>query len=119
MYLFFGSGLQGQATSFWPADKGIPTECRHFVNSPSPSASMALSPIRVMIFILTATYGESDNCTPNCEMGDPNGPIQNGMTYIVRPFIAPSNFGFKRAFISAGAIQLLVGPASPLFFEQI
>src|SRR5436190_9810091 len=52
-------------------------------------------------------------------MGEPIGPMQNGTTYIVRPFIEPSNFGLSSAFISAGAIQLLVGPASPLLREQI
>src|SRR3982750_2126978 len=109
MYLSFGSGEHGQGTSFWPSARGIPTECRHWTNSPSPSASRALVPIRVMIFILTTTYGESVICTPNCEMGEPIGPMQKGITYIVRPRIEPSNFGVSVAFISAGAIQLLVG----------
>ena len=56
-------------------------------------------------------------------IGEPSGPIENGTTYIVRPRIAPR----KRAFlpvwsnsrISAGAIQLLVGPASSFFAEQM
>src|SRR5437763_347096 len=45
--------------------------------------------------------------------------MQNGTTYIVRPFIEPSNFPFRMAFISVGAIQLLVGPASPFAREHI
>ena len=28
--------------------------------------------------------------TPSCEIGPPSGPIENGTTYIVRPFIEPS-----------------------------
>ncbi len=72
-----------------------------------------------MIFIFTTTYGESVNWTPNCEIGDPSGPIQNGMTYIVRPRIEPRNFGVSRVFISRGAIQLFVGPASPFESEQM
>src|SRR6476659_9418116 len=69
--------------------------------------------------MLTATYGESDNWTPNCEIGDPIGPMQNGITYIVRPRMEPSNFLVSVAFISAGAIQLFVGPASPLLRVQM
>ena len=55
-----------------------------------------------------------------CEMCEPSGPIENGTTYIVRPRIEPRNRpGVPSALpccssarISAGAIQLLVGPAS-------
>src|SRR5688500_9937563 len=119
MYLSFGSGEHGHATSCCPSASGMPTECRHRVNSPSPRASRALVPMRVMICILTAAYAESVNCTPNCEIGDPIGPMQNGTTYIVRPRIQPSNFFFRMAFISVGAIQLFVGPASPFEREQI
>src|ERR1035437_4027353 len=72
-----------------------------------------------MIFMLTATEGESESCTPNCDIGDPIGPIQKGTTYIVRPRIAPSNFLARRSFISDGSIQLLVGPASPFLREQM
>ena len=53
MYLV---GLQGQATSFWPAFSGAPTVCTQGTNSPSvPSTSWTAWPMRVMIFILTAT----------------------------------------------------------------
>src|SRR5438270_7449659 len=75
--------------------------------------------MRVMIFMLTATYGESVTCTPNWEIGEPSGPIQNGTIYIVRPRIEPSNLAVSVFFISAGSVQLLVGPASPLSREQI
>jgi hypothetical protein len=33
--------------------------------------------------------GESVSCTPMWAMGEPSGPMLNGTTYIVRPFIAP------------------------------
>ena len=53
---------------------------------------------------------------PMWAMCEPSGPIENGTTYSVRPFIAPRNRAFSpvcsRLRISAGAIQLLVGPAS-------
>ena len=48
-------GEHGQGTSCWPSASGMPTEWRQWTNSPSPIASRALVPIRVMIFILTAT----------------------------------------------------------------
>src|SRR4051812_47875822 len=45
-------------------------------------------------------------------IGEPRGPIENGTTYIVRPFIEPEKKPFMRSRISAGSVQLLVGPAS-------
>ena len=55
MYLSFGSGLQGQATSSWPGLSGMPTEWRHFTKSPLPRALSTCSPMRVMIRMLTTT----------------------------------------------------------------
>ena len=43
----------------------------------------------------------------------------NGMTYMVRPFMQPSNRGFNVARIWAGSIQLLVGPAFSFLAEQM
>ena len=54
-----------------------------------------------------------------CEIGEPTGPMENAITYIVRPFIQPSNSPSIFARISAGAVQLLVGPASASFSQQI
>ena len=45
--------------------------------------------------------------------------MQNGTTYIVRPRMHPANSGFSVARISSGAVQLLVGPASSSFSEQM
>jgi hypothetical protein len=42
----------------------------------------------------------------------PSGPMQNGITYMVRPAMQPSKTSANVARISPGAIQLLVGPAS-------
>ena len=66
-----------------------------------------------MMRMFTTTYGESVTCTPICASGESSGPMQNGTTYSVRPRIAPRNFSVSVAFISAGATQLLVGPAPP------
>src|SRR5579859_7189065 len=72
-----------------------------------------------MIRIETATYGESVISTPSCEIELPSGPMQNGITYIVRPRMHPSKISANVARISAGAIQLLVGPASSSRSEQM
>src|SRR4051794_28265685 len=45
--------------------------------------------------------------------------MQNGTTYIVRPRMLPRYSSVMVAFISAGAIQLLVGPASDSSSEQM
>jgi hypothetical protein len=50
--------------------------------------------------------------TPNIGFGASSGPMQNGTTYIVRPRMQPRYSCVIVAFISAGATQLFVGPAS-------
>ena len=45
--------------------------------------------------------------------------MQNGITYMVRPRMAPRNRPFSVPRISSGATQLLVGPASSLSCEQM
>ncbi len=42
-----------------------------------------------MMRMLRTTYFESVISTPTLENFEPGGPIKNGTTYIVRPFIAP------------------------------
>src|SRR3954453_10211999 len=117
MYLV---SLHGQATSSSPSASGLPTECTAGTKNPSlPIASSAALPMRVMIFIEMTTYGESVISTPRAEIFDPSGPMQNGTTYIVRPVMQPSNSGRSVSRISLGAIQLLVGPASSSFSEQM
>ena len=110
MYLVL---LHGQATSCSPAASGLPTECTHGTKCPlSPSTSYTARPMRVMIRMLTTTYGLSDNSTPICAMWLPSGPIENGTTYMVRPRMQPSNSPLSVPRISSGSVQLFVGPAS-------
>ena len=45
--------------------------------------------------------------------------MQNGMTYMVRPTMAPSNSGVMIRFICSGSIQLFVGPALRSSLEQM
>ena len=45
--------------------------------------------------------------------------MQNGMTYIVRPRMQPRYSSVMMPLISAGSIQLLVGPASVSRSEQM
>src|SRR5580693_374380 len=114
------SSLHGQATSASPSASGTPTECTAGTKKPSvPIASRAALPIRVMTFIEITTYGESVISTPSAEIGEPSGPMQNGTTYIVRPRMQPANNPASVSRISAGAFQLLVGPASASDSEQM
>ena len=99
---------------------GKPTECRHGTKSPnSPISSSAGVPMRVMMCMLNTTYGESVISTPSWEMREPSGPMEYGMTYMVRPRIDPANRPFKVARISLGSAQLFVGPASTSRCEQM
>ena len=75
--------------------------------------------MRVMMRMLVTTYAESVISMPICAIGEPIGPIENGMTYIVRPFMQPLNRPLRVWRILAGSSQLLVGPASSLFLEQM
>ena len=68
--------------------------------------------MRVMMRMLTTTYGESVSSTPMCAMCEPSGPMLYGITYIVRPRMQPSKSLSSVARISAGSTQLLLGPAS-------
>jgi hypothetical protein len=52
-------------------------------------------------------------------IGEPSGPIENGTTYIVRPFMQPSKRPFRVSRIAAGSRQLLVGPAPSSVSEQM
>src|SRR5262245_32544434 len=83
-----------------------PSECRPLTNVPSgPSCFSAAAPMRVMIRMLATTYGLSVISTPTLESGEPSGPMTYGMTYMVRPRIAPSNSAPTFRFASAGAIR--------------
>ena len=72
-----------------------------------------------MMFMLTTTYGESVTSMPYWVIGLPIGPIANGMTYIVRPFMQPLYDFSICFFIWSGSIQWFVGPASISFLEQM
>ena len=112
--------LHGHDTSACPGSSGTPTECSALTKKPSsPSFVSAAVPIRVMVRIDTTTYSESVISTPSLGSSAPSGPIQNGTTYIVRPRMQPRYNSVMVARISAGAIQLLVGPASDSRSEQM
>jgi hypothetical protein len=105
MYLV---SLHGQAASSCPGSSGAPTECRAGTKSRSDPTS-----------IETTTYSESVISTPNIGSSASIGPMQNGMTYMVRPRMHPRYSSVMTAFISPGSIQLLVGPASCSRTEQM
>ena len=60
---------------------------------------------------------------PYLAIGESIGPMEKGITYIVRPFMQPLNRPFclpqRIAFISTGSHQLFVGPAATFVFEQM
>ena len=110
--MYLSSALHGQGTSFCPGSSGAPTECRHGTKSPSRRARRAPRvPMRVMIRMLTATYGESVSSTPMCAIGEPSGPMQNGMTYIVRPRMQPSKSAVEALPSSRSGSTPVVGRA--------
>src|SRR5271166_456968 len=117
MYLVWS---HGHATSCCPGCRGAPTECRHRTKSaPVSSVFHTNVPERVMICMETATYSESVIWTPNLGSAASSGPMQNAITYMVRPAIAPRNSSVITVFMSMGSIQLLVGPASEESWEQM
>src|SRR3954469_12101436 len=117
MYLV---SLQGHGTSSWPGSSGAPTECIAGTNGRSvPSASRTLLPMRAITRMETTTYSESVISTPNIGLSASIGPMQNGMTYMVRPRMHPRYSSVITAFISPGSIQLFVGPASASSTEQM
>ena len=69
--------------------------------------------------MLAVTYAESVSSMPNIGCSASRWPITNGMTYIVRPCMQPAYSPRIRSFISAGSIQLLVGPQSFSSTEQM
>ena len=46
-------------------------------------------------------------------------PIENGITYIVRPIMLSFAMALSFLYISSGSIQLLVGPASSFLLLQM
>src|SRR3954454_16580899 len=114
------SSLHGHGTSFCPASSGAPTECRQGTYLASvPILASTSAPVRAMIRIDATTYAESVISTPNIGFSAVSGPMQNGTTYSVRPRIEPRYSSVISAFICAGSIQLLVGPASFSSTEQM
>src|SRR6186713_2318005 len=113
--------LHGHGTSAWPLASGAPTECTHGttrLKSLSISSNTFL-PMRGMMRMLTTAYGESVSCTRIYDIGEPSGPMLNGSTYIVRPFMQPSKRPLSVLRISKGLTQLFVGPAASLDSEQM
>ena len=63
--MYLSSGLHGHDESSSPSASGAPSECTQGTKSPSsPSTSSAALPARVIVRMLTATYGESVTSTP-------------------------------------------------------
>jgi len=77
--MYFVSGSQGQVTSLSPGASGLPTEWMAGTKSPLRTiSSRAALPMRVMIRMLTTTYGESVISIPSRPIGEPTGPSRTG-----------------------------------------
>ena len=86
--------------------------------SDSPDTSRTPSPARDRrrpFVIVTGLSGAgritalSVISTPRALISDPSGPMQNGMTYIVRPRMLPRKRGVRVARISSGASGSVFG----------
>src|SRR4051794_23454028 len=96
-------GLDGQATSGSPGSSGAPTECRPGTKSASSqNTASAFAPIRVMMCMDTTTYAESVSSTPSSGDSASSGPMQYGITYMVRPRMEPRYSSVMIAFMSSG-----------------
>ena len=120
--------LEGQGVSGVPMLSGAPTVCVARTQGggaaapPAPgggSASSAARPTRHSVIRFSTAYAESVICTPTRLMREPAGPSKKGTQKSVRPSMAPFSSPLSAAFISAGAFQLLVGPASDCAAEQM
>ena len=83
--------------------------------------------MRVMMRMFTTTYGESVSSTPMWAMGEPSGPMLNGITYIVRPRMQPSNRPCSVALhlrrldpvvVGAGVVLLLTADEGAVFHAR-
>ena len=101
-------------TSSSPGASGLPTECMHGTKSPSPSASIDRAPHARHDAHVDDDIRRIGQFDADVRQRRPDGPIENGITYIVRPRMQPSKSPCSVSRISRGSTQLLVGPASCL-----
>lgn len=78
---------QGTWNDILSKGSGRPTLCMHPTKSSlfDTRHSKTSVPIRVMMRILATTYGLSVTSMPILDRRLPIGPMENGMTYMVRP----------------------------------
>ena len=110
MYL---AGLHGQGTSSSPGCSGAPSEWTHSTNGALSWDIFSSTgvPMVAMMRMEHTTYGESVISTPYCGLAASREPITNGITYMVRPCMAPEKRFSSVSFMTRGSSQLLVGPA--------
>jgi hypothetical protein len=101
------------------ASRGWPTLCRQGTNSPSvPSVEHRLAHAGHDAHV-GDDIGRVGDLDADVGDGLPSGPMLNGITYIVRPRMQPLEQAGQLFLHLAGSSQLLLGPASSLFCEQM
>jgi hypothetical protein len=77
---------------------GLPTVCTHGTKSPSvPSTSYTARPMRVMMRMLTATYGLSDSSTPMCFSGGTTKETALSFaTFLISAFFSATTLIYNR-----------------------
>jgi len=97
----------------------VAIECRPLTKVPSFSMrASAAAPMRVMMRMFSTTYGLSVISTP--QRGTAKDRAHAVGHDVHRAALhAPANRPSTLRCASAGSIQLLFGPASPLFFVQM
>ena len=126
------SSLQGHGTSTWPSASGAPTVWRQGNECP---VTVTLRVAAALDFVFQALenlfthlghdahvghdIGRVRDFNADFGQGESRGPMQKGITYMVRPFMQPLKRPFSLAFISTGSAQWLVGPASSSFSLQM
>jgi hypothetical protein len=110
------SGLHGHRESSSPGKSRTPTEMQtgDKLASLSERFKRGIPGHRIIIAMLSATYGESVVWTPRRAIGEPMGPIENGMTYR-----SASHRPARRSRIACGWATLFVGAASASFAEEM
>jgi hypothetical protein len=118
MYLVVG--LHGQRGSFWPGFLGC-ADRMHAGNEAAVGAEDREHGLAHAGHDAHVDHDVGAVADLDADLGDRRADRahREGITYIVRPFMQPLKTPLRISRILAGSSQLLVGPASSFFSEQM